>query len=272
MDEYQDIYNPVDDYSLSHQVNMSNYQQMQQNAMMREEERSMIRDQLDLSDELEHLEHLLRGEILKKKDDGTMEWLPPPNNDLVLLSDYGIHLVMNTINFYINKNTLLSNYTEEQILVKMEDFATDLCDTIFMEYEKVFSYPSLEDCIKVLDKRIERKTELRKYAYRLTGHVVDEKIIRSQLIKEMEDRIEKELEKIKETIIKNKLKRFILLIRVIQDAVHSTYNRAWNGAERRTLRQHIQISEINTAGGLNGRTNQPSSTTSLNPLKWFTKR
>ena len=44
-------------------------------------------------------------------------------------------------------------------------------------------------------------------------------------------------------MIKEKLKRFPLLVRVIQDTVHSTYQRAWNGQERASLRLHMSVSE-----------------------------
>ncbi|KKM84902.1 hypothetical protein LCGC14_1294530, partial [marine sediment metagenome] len=127
----------------------------------------------------------------------------------------------------------------------------DICDAksiaglpIFMEYEKVFNYPSFEDCKKILDERMERKTKLRMYAYEITGQKVDEKTIKKGFIEEIENQIEREMTKIKEQIIKDKLKRFEIIIREVQDAVHSTYLRAWNGQERRTLRQHTQITEV----------------------------
>ena len=68
-----------------------------------------------------------------------------------------------------------------------------------------------------------------------------------------------ERQKIKEQIIKDKLKLFEMLMREIQDIVHSAYNRAYGGQERKTLRQHIHISETMSPnqqqrGGDNGGT------------------
>ena len=240
--------------------------QLQQSMLMQEQEKSMIKEQLDLRDELDHIEHLLKGEFLQQQKDGSVDWAKPKDKKLVLLSDYGIHLIMNTLNFYINKNTLLSNYDEETILTKMEDFASDLADTIFMEYEKVFEYPTLEECQEILKKRIERKMNLRSYSEELLGRKVDGKEIEDRIIKELEGKVEKELDKIKEQLIKNKLKRFMILLRTIQDAVHSTYLRAWRGQERTTLRQHIHISE--TKGG-NQYQNQGAG---INPMTWFKKK
>ena len=226
---------------------------MQQEVMMNQSEKSMIQDQLDLGEELERIDYLLRGYALKTQD-GKTEWTAPDNTDMIILSDYGVHLIRNTIAWYLNKNTLLSNYDEDTIKTKMEDFASDLNDTVFMEYEKVFQYPTPEDCEKVLDERINNRVKLKLYALKTMGKLhgeeeEEEKEIRDEIIKGMNPIIEREIEKIKQQIIKNKLKRFMIIIREIQDAVHSTYNRAYQGQERRSLRQHMHISE--TKGGYN---------------------
>jgi hypothetical protein len=139
----------------------------------------------------------------------------------------------------------------------MEDFASDLNDTIFMEYEKIFQYPTLQDCKGILLERIQQKKDIKVFAMELLGKKVseeDKQKIEDKLLLEIEPIIERELRKIKEQVIKNKLKRFMIIIREVQDAVHSTYLRAWKGQERTTLRQHIQISE--TKGGYQM---QPSS-------------
>ncbi len=242
-------------------------QQNQQSIAVQQQERSMVKDQIDLTQELETIEHLLKGEVLKKNKIGNADWTEPEDKDMVILSQYGIHLIMNTITFYINKNTLMSNYDEETINQKMEDFTEDLGDTIFMEYEKIFQYPSFEDCKKVLEARIQRKKELRKFTKEILGQDVDEKQITNELYKELEGKIDKEIEKIKEQIIKNKLKRFLILMRTIQDAVHSTYLRAYQGQERRSLRQHMNISETI------GQPSAPKNTSQFNPFSsWGGKR
>lgn len=241
-------------------------QQQQQSLMMENQERNIVKEQLDLGNELELIENLLRGNIIKERKDGSRYWAKPDDPEMIILSEHGIHLVMNTITFYINKNTLLSNYDEETISKKMEDFATDLADTVFMEYEKVFEYPTFEDCKNVLNGRIDKKKELRKYANELVGKKESDEAIIQELRGELEGRIEDEIQKIKEQIIKNKLKRFLILIRTVQDAVHSTYQRAWKGQERTTLRQHIHVSE-----NINPQRNQfqQSQPSKLNPANWF---
>ena len=239
--------------------------QQQQSMAMEEEGKSMVTEQLDLGDILDKIHNLLRGYILKSVD-GKMKWTKPDNNDLIILSDYGITTIMRTIQMYLNKNTLLSNYDDKQIMDKMEDFSTTLADNIFMKYDKVFLYPTLEDCKEELKRRIKSKVDIKKFALELLDKKVDEKEIEDIVIKEMEDRIEREMLIIREQKIKDKLKDFEILIRMIQDTVHSTYMRAWKGQERSTLRTHMHISE--TKGGMV----VPQQGSSFNPLNLLRRR
>jgi len=127
----------------------------QQEVMIAANDKSMIAEQLDLGEELERIDYLLRGYVIERNDEtGETAWVKPEDKDMIILSDYGVHLIRNTIAWYLNKNTLLSNYDDKTINVKMEDFASDLNDTIFMEYEKVFQYPTFDECKVILQERI----------------------------------------------------------------------------------------------------------------------
>ena len=244
----------------------SGTQVMQQDLANSVNEKSMIQEQLDLGEELERIDYLLRGYIMKtNQETGEMDWVKSENPDMLVLSDYGVQLILDTIAWYLNKNTLLSNYEGDTINQKMEDFANDLNDDIFMSYEKVFRYPTLEECKDEIKNRIKTKVELRKFANDLMNKEVTEQELENQILKEMEGRIERELEVIKQQKMKDKLKKFAMLMRKVQDAVHSTYLRAWKGQERTTLRQHIHISE--TKGGNIGQVSNSSS-----PLEFFKRR
>lgn len=259
-----------------------NIQRQQQDAMnvdadgqafaLREAERNIISEQIDLTEIKDEVENLLRGRIIKEnpKGSGITKWTDPDDPEMKVLSEHGVHLIMNTISFYLNKNTLLSNYDEDTIFVKMEDFSEALADTIFMEYEKVFEYPTELELQEKLKDRIEKKTQRRKFAYELIGRKVNEKEIKEDFIEEIEEKIEEEITKIREQIIKNKLKRFLIIMRQVQDTVHSSYLRALNGAERRTLRQHIHVSESIGGGNMFPQSQQKRSS-SLNPARWFGK-
>lgn len=251
------------------QTDSTKLNQSQQEVMMQQEDRGMISEQLDLGEVLERIHNLLKGFVLKDVG-GRMQWVAPIDNDQIILSEYGINYVMGAVQWYLNKNTLLSNYDDKQIDAKMEDLSTTMVDDIFMEYDKMFLYPTLEDCKGELKERIQAKVDVRKFALELMGEEVDsagEKEIEDNILAEMEDRIEREMTTIREQKIKNKLKRFESIIRFVQDTIHSAYQRAWKGQERTTLRQHIHISE--TKGG--GLQQQPMQQT-YNPLALLRKR
>jgi len=228
----------------------------QQEQFLQNQDKSMIKEQLDLTDEITRIDYLIKGYSLEPSSDGQLEWVAPTNKDMQIFSEYGIHLIRNTICWYLNKNLLLSNFDDATIRKKMWDFTNDLIDTIFMEYDKVFLYPNVQDCIKVLTERIERKVEITAYAKDRAGLKYDKVELTKEKFNQLENRIEEELEKVKQQIIKGKLKRFILLVRVIQDAIHATYLRAWKGQERTTLRQHIHISETKGNPAQMGNQNQ----------------
>jgi uncharacterized protein Usg len=214
----------------------------QQGKLTEEKEPGMIKEQLSLGEELKTIDYLLRSFTLETNEQGS-KWVAPENEDMVILSPYGIHLFRESMAWYLNKNTLLSAYETEEVLDKMRDFATTLNDAIFLEYELIFQMPTLERCVKELKKRIQDKVTVKKFAMELMGKEIDTKTAVSEVIGEMEGKVEKELLKVRQKLMKNKYKRFTSLLRFVQDTVHSAYNRALGGQERRSLRQHMQITE-----------------------------
>ena len=240
---------------------MYNYQQQQQSELLdsqlqreqanqvqinKEQERSeasLSSSQLEIEDELERFQYLLRGKIPRNQD-GEIVWDNPPNSDEVLLTDEGVNLVMRTVRFYVNKNTLLSNYDEQTINAKMEDLGISLADALFMSYGKYFLYPTAEECQEKLITRLKNKQQQQVYNSELKGEEIDKEKIWKELVNEINPSLERE--KIREGGIKDKLKGYDLLLRVVQDFIHSAYQRSWNGQERLTLRQHWHITENRT--------------------------
>jgi len=225
------------------QNEMSQVAQDQQSTWLQEQEKTMVREQLDLDDELERIEHLLRGHILKRNGNGTREWEEPTDKDLVVFSDYGIQLILNTIQWYLNKNTLLSHYDEDTILNKMKGFANALASTVFMKYEKIFKMPDLDECRDAFNQSIITKMERQMFQDQVKGRETNEEELKEKILKNVD--VDKEIQKIKRQKMLDKLKEYILMQRKIEDIVHSTFLRALHGQERRTLRQHIHISETN---------------------------
>lgn len=248
------------------EVDRSRLEQSRQDMLLQQEDKGMIAEQLDVSEILNNMYYLLKGYVLTRNlETGQMAWTPPTNNDMVVLSDHGVNYVLGATQWYINKNTLLSNYEDEIINQKMEDFSITLADNIFMDYENMFCFPTIQECKEEIAKRIKNKVDTRVFAKEVLGLKADEKAIKIEVLREMEKRITHELEVIKQQKIKSKLKRFESIIRFVQDAVHSSYNRAWKGQERRTLREHVQINESKGGVGYTPQNSKPQFT--LNPLK-----
>jgi len=220
------------------QSNVSSLANAQQQMQMPEPDTNLIREQLDLGPELKRIDYLLRSYELV---DG--RWVQPKDKNLVILSGYGVQIIREFLSWYVNKNTLLSNYEEDMILDKMRDASHTLNELIFRNYEMIFLEPTFEDCKSELMKRLNKKAEVKKFINEMQGGTQKIEDITKKLLISVEENIIVELAKIKKELMNYKLKRFSFILRVVQDTIHSTYNRAWNGQERRSLRQHMQITE-----------------------------
>lgn len=118
----------------SQQVQNSSNQQAQ---WLENQEKGMAEEQLNMAEELEKIEHLLRGHIIQRDKNGVEYWDAPEEDNMKLLNEYGVRLLMKTISFYLSKRKLLSNYDEQQVNDKMLDFTEDLSDLIFMKYREI---------------------------------------------------------------------------------------------------------------------------------------
>jgi len=207
---------------------------------------SILKEQLSLDNELTMLDYLLRGwSLVRDPTTGSQGWQAPNNEDNRLLSDYGIHVFREALASYMHKGHLLSNYTEEQINDKMLDFTRVINNLVLKDYEKIFFKPTLERCKQELLTRVEERKKIRQYANELIGREDDSDNIAQDII----SRAEQEIIAIRKKLFMEKIKKFQTIIRYLQDNVHSVYNRALGGQERRSIRQHIQVTE--TKGGIN---------------------
>ncbi len=93
--------------------------------------------QLELDNILERIEHLLKGDIIKDDGQGNVIYQTPTDKSLIILNDYGVQLVMNIISFYLNRNTILSNYDEIRIFNILFDLGNELADVIYINYEQM---------------------------------------------------------------------------------------------------------------------------------------
>ena len=109
-EEYNNI---IGSSQLTQQLSSLN-PQGQERLLMQEAERGLAEEQLDVEEIIDRIYNLLQGRELKDTGQGK-EWVESSTADMKILSDWGIQRVMQIVRFHINKNTLLSNFREEQI-------------------------------------------------------------------------------------------------------------------------------------------------------------
>lgn len=98
---------------------------------------NLISFQLVATELLEKLERFYRGEYLHfEKDEGYI-WKVHSDKDLQPLNNYGVNLMMEIVTKYIDKNTFLSNYSEERIYEILADIGDEMILVILCNYEKM---------------------------------------------------------------------------------------------------------------------------------------
>jgi len=148
------------------------------------QEDNLAKWQLELNDILERAEHILRGDIPQFQD-GHIIWTLNPHPEKNALNDVGIQEIMKRLAMYVNRNTILSDYTNQEINAKVYDFGRALNNLIFMR-DSEFGMDTFE-----------------------------------------------------------KRKNYEMIVTELKDTVHSAYKRALDGAEKRSLREMIQVSQSN---------------------------
>lgn len=178
------------------------------------QEDNIVRWQLELNDILERAEHILRGDIPKFKE-GSIIWQENPHPENNPFNDIGVQEIMKILALYVNRNKILSDYSNEEINVKVFDFGRALNNLIFM-----------------------RDTDM--------GMDTEEK-----------------------------RKNYEMIVTEMKDIVHDTYKRALDGAEKRSLREMIQVSQntstnaqIGQGYGMNNQGQVSKERGLLNPMRY----
>lgn len=117
----------------NNQLNNSLHSQM--SVFNSEEQDNLIRWQLDLKEDLDRIYHLLKGDSIGYDKNGNLSYLPQKNPNSMPFNEFGVQLIMNIMSFYLNRNTILSNYPDDVIKWKVKDFGDEVTDLIFNRYE-----------------------------------------------------------------------------------------------------------------------------------------
>lgn len=98
---------------------------------------AIVEWQLNLDKELELIHHQIRGHVIMR-DPVTNEekWTAPDDKEQELLNEKGAQEIEKIIRNYLNKNLLLSDFTQEQINERLKDFAHRLRRFIYLNYEE----------------------------------------------------------------------------------------------------------------------------------------
>lgn len=159
-----------------------------------EKEIGLADAQLEVDTIKEDIYHLLRQDV-KEINKGKFEWVDLKSQKERTLSNWGVDRIMQIIHFYINKNTLLSNFNEEQINRLMLKFIKELNDLILLKYQVLFREPSFEECKEIILKKLDNRKKMKMFSLEVLGKETNEEEINKELLEEMESTLEKEMEK-----------------------------------------------------------------------------
>lgn len=90
--------------------------------------------QLELNDILEKAEHVLKGDIVVFEN-GQLIWKENPHPEENCLNKEGVRICMKQLSLYVNRNTILGDFTDEQIRYKVLDFGIRMNNLIFLKYD-----------------------------------------------------------------------------------------------------------------------------------------
>jgi len=105
------------------------------NAFGTQEKQNLVEWELDFKPELDDIARSLRCDVLRMDDKGNQMWIRNPDPDRIFLNDLGVNDVLRKIILLVNKNKVLSNYTIEEIKLRVQQIGHELRALIYNNYE-----------------------------------------------------------------------------------------------------------------------------------------
>lgn len=203
-----------------------------------EQDDNLIKYQLQFTEELTQIYHLLRGHQIKEDEDGNLIYVEPTSIRQIPFSEEGVQQIMQSIVSYINKNTILSNYEDEVINWKILDFGNTLADEIHNTYETIFYAPTDEELSELAMEELKKERELIKKITKDVANITLTEIDlqKIEFAKITYKVVKDKMEQIKREMMLDRMKRYPMIIRQITDMIHSSYLRAFHGGERSSLK------------------------------------
>lgn len=101
-------------------------------------DQNFLHHQISTDEMLEKLEHFYRGDVSTyDPETGDTDWHPQTNKDLVTFNEYGVTSFMEIVTKYIDRNTILSNYSPERIFEIIGSLGDELVLFLLCNYEKL---------------------------------------------------------------------------------------------------------------------------------------
>jgi len=225
---------------------------------------NLIKWQLELDNILERAEHILRGDRLVFEM-GHLIWKPNHDTKNNILNEYGVQEVMRVLSMYLNRNTILGDYNEDEICYKVLDFGRELNDLFYMKLEDMGLTVTFEEAFQKMF-RSEHKLS---FADNGIFVEVESATGMSQYIQLTDIQI-KSIESEMKKMALEKRKNYPMLIREIVDTVHSSYTRAKFGGERRSLREARSVTQTEPLNQqIVNQQPQRETRSFLNPARWL---
>lgn len=99
------------------------------------QKQNIVEWELDFRPELEDIERLLKCSIIKKDSQGNEYWAENPDAAKVFFNELGVNDILRTIRLLVNKNKVLSNYTIDEIQIRVKMLQNELRVKIYNNYE-----------------------------------------------------------------------------------------------------------------------------------------
>lgn len=193
----------------------------EQSAFADRKEAGTIIYQLDFSEELDKLYHLLRGDVMINE-----KWQENTDYRMKIYTDLGIKEIMNKLHPYLSKHITLGYYEEDQINEKMLIFTRSLINFVMNRYQDFFLYPKASEMYNNIKEIINENPK---------GY---EDINDNELYEKCKEWSKRELQ--------TKLNHFKVTIIFIKDLVHASYIRALKGQTHKGITRSYYVSENNS--------------------------
>lgn len=228
---------------------------------------NLIKWQLDFKEDLDRIYHLLKGHKLIENEAGELGYVEQEDDDLVPFNEFGVQLIMNIMSFYLNRNTILSNYDEDTILWKVEDFGITLVDLIYNRYHEMMITTNFEKEFKKMfniDVKLDYDDEGNEIYVTKVDSLNEYQIVPNFMVDKVNERLERHL--------LGKITMYDMICQELIDSVHSAYLRALNAGERRSLREARTVTQTdNPMMRMNNgipMVSQPKQLKIWNPFTW----